>query len=101
MEEKATARHVAAAFLKPVWKYHELFTEIISDVNTKFAAEFWESWWKNIGTKEKKATVYHHQTDIQMERVHPVLGGYLPIFINYNQNNWYYLVPLAEFAYNN
>jgi len=30
-----------------------------------------------------------------------VLGGYLRIFVNYDQDDWYNLLPLAEFAYNN
>ena len=30
-----------------------------------------------------------------------MLGGYLRIFVNYDQNDWYHLLPLAEFAYNN
>ena len=47
------------------------------------------------------STAYHPQTDGQTERVNQVLGGYLRIFVNYDQNDWYHLLPLAEFAYNN
>ena len=101
LEEKATAQDVADVFLKEVWKHHGLPTEIISDMNAKFAGEFWQSLCKNLGIKRKMSTVYHPQTDGQMERVNQVLGGYLCIFINYDQNDWYHLLPLAEFAYNN
>jgi hypothetical protein len=36
-----------------------------------------------------------------MERVNQILETYLRIFINYDQDDWYSLLPLAEFAYNN
>ena len=101
LEEKATARDVADVFLKEVWKHHGLLTEIISDMDAKFAGEFWESLWKKLGIKRKMSTAYYPQTDGQMERVSQVLGGYLRIFVNYDQNDWYHLLPLAEFAYNN
>jgi hypothetical protein len=37
----------------------------------------------------------------QMERVNQTLKTYLRNFINYDQDDWYSLLPLAEFAYNN
>ena len=30
-----------------------------------------------------------------------MLEGYLHNFVNYDQNDWYQLLPLAEYAYNN
>jgi len=47
------------------------------------------------------STAYHPQTDGQTERVNQVLGGYLPIFVNYDQDDCYHLLPLAEYGYNN
>ena len=47
------------------------------------------------------STAYHPQTDGQTERTNQVLEGYLPNFVNYEQNDWYQLLPLAEYAYNN
>jgi len=42
LEAKATARDVAEAFLKEVWKLHSLPSEIISDMDARFAGKFWE-----------------------------------------------------------
>jgi len=100
LEEKATARDVAAAFGKEIWKLHGLPTNIISHMNSKFAGEFWELLCKKLSIKWKMSTAYHPQTDGQTERVNQVLEGYLRIFVNYDQNDWYHLLPLAEFAYN-
>ena len=44
---------------------------------------------------------YHPQTDGQTERINQVLEGYLRNFVNYDQNDWYQLLPLAEHEYNN
>jgi transposase InsO family protein len=47
------------------------------------------------------STSFHPQTDGEMERVNQTLKTYLHTFIHDDQDNWYSLLPLAEFAYNN
>jgi len=96
-----TAKDVANVFLREVWKLHCLHTEIISDMYAKFSGEFWESLCKLLGIKRKMSTVYHPQTHGQTERTNQVLEGYLRNFINYDQDDRYQLLLLAEFAYNN
>jgi aromatic ring hydroxylase len=44
---------------------------------------------------------FHPQIDIQMERFNQTLETYLRTFINYDKENRYSLLPLAEFAYKN
>ena len=44
---------------------------------------------------------YHPEGDGQTKRTNQTLEQYLWIFCNYQQDNWYTLLPLAEFAYNN
>src|SRR6266481_6120976 len=44
---------------------------------------------------------YHPETDGQTEHVNQILKQYLQVYINYQQDNWVHLLPLAEFAYNN
>jgi len=70
-------------------------------MNAKFSGEFWESLCKMLGVKRRMSTAYPHQTDGQTERTNQVLQGYLRTFVNYDQNDWYELLPLAEYAYNN
>ena len=101
LETNATPRDVADTFLKEVWKLHGHPSEIISDMEAKFSGEFWESLCKSLGIKRKMSTVYHPQTDGQTERTNQVLEGYLRNFVNNDQNDWYQLLPLAEYAYNN
>ena len=47
------------------------------------------------------STAYHPQIDGQTERTNQVLEGYLINFVKYDQNDWYQLRLLAEYAYNN
>ena len=44
---------------------------------------------------------YHPKSDGQTEWTNQTLEQYLHIFCNYQQDNWYTLLPLVEFAYNN
>jgi len=97
----ATAKDVADTFLKEVWKLHGLPSEIVSDMDAKFSCEFWESLCKALGLKRRMSKAYHPQTDGQTERTNQVLEGYLRNLINYDQNDWYQMLPLAEYAYNN
>ena len=100
-EQNATAKNVADVFLREVGKLHGLPTEIISDMDAKFSGEFWESLCKSLNIKRRMSTAYHPQTDGQTERTNQVLEGYLRNFVNYDQNDWYQLLPLAEHASNN
>ena len=44
---------------------------------------------------------YHPKGDGQTEWTNQTLEQYLHIFCNYQQDNWYTLLPLVKFAYNN
>jgi len=97
----STAQNVSETFLQEVWKLLGLPTEIVSDMDGKFSCEFWESWCKELGIKRRMSTAYLPQTEGKTERTNQVLEGYLRKFINYDQDEWYQLLPLAKYAQNN
>jgi transposase InsO family protein len=99
--ETATVKDVAKAYLKEVWKLHGLPKSIISDRDTKWTSEFWNGLCCLLRIKKRMPTSFYPQTDGQTEKVNQTLDTYLHRFINYDQDNWYSLLPLAEFAYNN
>jgi len=101
LNENTTAKDVADTFIRKIWKLHGLPTEMISDMDAKFSGACWGSLCKSLGIRQKMSTVYHPQTDGQTERTNQTLEGYLRNFGNYDQNDWYQLLPLAEHAYNN
>src|SRR5260370_2047102 len=44
---------------------------------------------------------YHLEGDGQMEHANQVLEQYPQVYMNYQQDDWVTLLPVAEFAYNN
>ena len=98
-------KETARLFIDNVYKYHGLPDDIISDRGTQFTSKFWQSLFKILQVEIKVSSAYHPQTDGQIdgqtERINQVLEQYLRCSINYHQDNWVDLLPLAEFAYNN
>ena len=92
---------LADLFVCHVISKHGVPVDIVSDRGTKFTSAFWSSLSTALGIKQNLSTAYHPQTDRQMERVNQVLEQYLHLYVNYDQDNWAALLPLAEFAYNN
>jgi hypothetical protein len=74
---------------------------MVSNRDAKWTGEFWDGLCQQLGIKKKLSMAFHPQTDGQTERVNQTLEAYKQIFVNYDQNDWYQLLPLAEFAYNN
>jgi len=101
LAKNVTAKDVADTFLKEVWKLHGLPSEIVSDMDARFSGQLWESLCKALGIKLRMSRAYHPQTDGRREITNQVLEGYLRNFVNYDQNDWYQMLPLAEYAYNN
>jgi hypothetical protein len=88
-------------FTRNVFRLHGLPDSIVSDRGPQFISKFWKTIHKELGVSVDLTTAYHPQSDGQTERVNQVLEQYLRCFMNYHQDNWYELLPLAEFAYNN
>jgi transposase InsO family protein len=92
---------IAKLFVDNIYKYHGLPDNIISDRGSQFTSKFWQTLFKILKVKIKLCSAYHHHTDGQTERINQFLEEYLRCTINYHQDNWTELLPLAEFAYNN
>jgi hypothetical protein len=96
-----TGEEIARLFVNNIYKYHGFPDDIISDRGTQFVSKFWQSLFKILKVEIKLSTTYHPQIDGQTERVNQVLEQYLRCTINYHQDDWIDLLPLAKFAYNN
>src|ERR1700712_2354959 len=100
-EKEKTAEGCAKLFLSNVWRLHGLPSSIVSDRDSVFTSSFWAELMKKLDIKRKMSTAFHPQTDGQTERVNQTLEHYLRQFCNYEQNDWYEMLPLAEYCYNN
>ena len=83
-----------------VW-HHGLPDSIVTDRGALFTSKFWSSLCYFLGIKRRLSTAFHPQTDGQTERQNSTMEAYLRAFINFQQNDWAKLLPMAQFAYNN
>jgi len=96
-----TAEGAARLFLHQVWKLHGLPKYVVSDCGPQFVARFTKELYQLLGIKLVSFTAWHPQTDGQTERINQELDQYLRLFVNERQDNWYDLLPMAEFQHNN
>src|SRR5882724_7589539 len=61
---------------------------------------FWRTLCQLLSIKANLSMAYHPETDSQTEWVNQILEQYLWVYINYQQDDWVNLLPLAEFVYN-
>ena len=92
---------LAEVIIDVVVRHHGLPDSIISDRGAIFTSKFWSSLCYFLGIKRRLSTAFHPQTDGQTERQNSTMEAYLRAFVNWEQNDWARLLPMAEFAYNN
>jgi len=96
-----TAAGAANLYVCNVWKLHGLPRKVISDRGPHFVALFMKELYRLLRIEAASSTAYHLQTDGQTEQVNQELEQYIRIFVGERQDDWYNLLPLAEFSYNN
>ena len=92
---------LAEVIIDVVVRHHGLLDSIITDRGSLFTSKFWSSLCYFLGIKRRLSTAFHPQTDGQTERQNSTMEAYLRAFVNWEQNDWVRLLPMAEFAYNN
>jgi len=96
-----TTAGAANLYLWNVWKLHGLLWKVVSNRGPQFIAAFMKELYRLLGIEAATSTAYHPPTDRQTEQVNQELEQYLQIFVGERQDDWYTLLPLAEFSYNN
>ena len=96
-----TSEDLAILFIMHVFSKHGVPEHVTSDRGPEFVSRFFRSLGKALDMKLHFTSGYHPEGDGQTERTNQTLEQYLRIFCNYQQDNWYTLLPLAEFAFNN
>jgi transposase InsO family protein len=84
-----------------ILRLHGAPISIISDRGTQWVSKFWQSLYKAIGTHLDYSTVYHPQTNGQIERVNQILEDILRACVLKYGSDWEKSLPHAEFSYNN
>jgi len=92
-----TAEGAARLFLHHVWKLHGLPKHVVSDCRPQFVASFTKELYRLLGVRLSSSTAWHPQMNGQTERVNQELDQFIRLFVNKWQNDWYDLLPIAEF----
>ena len=86
--EGTLAEGLARLFRDNVWKLHGLPESVVSDRGSQFVAELTKELNRMLGIETKLSTVFHPQTDGQMERMNQELEQYLRFFVDHRQKDW-------------
>ena len=100
-DDTITSPELAKLFLLHVFSKHRVPSHITSNRGSEFISHFFRSLGKVLDIHLHFTSSYHPEGDGQTERMNQMLEQYLCIYCNYQQDNWYELLPLAEFSYNN
>ncbi|GJT29565.1 putative reverse transcriptase domain-containing protein [Tanacetum coccineum] len=88
-------------YLKEVVSRHGVPVSIISDRDSRFTSNFWQSLQKDLVTRLDMSTAYHPQTDRQSHKTIQTLEDMLRACVIDFGNGWDKHLPLVEFSYNN
>ena len=91
---------LAEVIIDVVIRHHRLPDSIVTNWGSLFTLKFWSSLCYFFGIKCRLSTAFHPQTNSQTEQQNTTIKAYLRAFVNFEQNNWARLLPMAEFAYN-
>jgi len=97
MHTTVTAEGVARLFLHHVWKLYGLPKHVVSDCGPQFVASFTKELYRLLDIRLSSSTAWHPQTDGQTKRINQELNQFLRLFVNEQQDDWYDLLPIAEF----
>ena len=84
-----------------VVRYHSLPGSIVINRSPLFASKFWSSLCYFFGIKRKLSTTFYHQTNDKIKWQNSTIEVFFWALVNFKQNDWAKLLPIAEFAYNN
>ncbi|GAA5916771.1 hypothetical protein JCM5296_001318 [Sporobolomyces johnsonii] len=99
-EAGTDAPRFARLFYQHIFPNHGLPKDIVSDRGAVFDSSFWRTLSRLTRTKLSMSTAYHPQSDGVTERLNQTLEQFLRMHINYQQDDWETLLPLAAFVYN-
>ncbi len=90
---KALYQHVISKFGVP--------SDIVSDRDTRFTSDVWQSLATTLRIKLNMSSAHHPRTDGQTERFNSTIEQYLRMYINFQQDDWAQHLDSCAFALNN
>ena len=94
------SKEVARIFFDELVRHYGFPEKIISDRDTKFTSDFWQTLSKIMGIKLSFTTAHRAQADGQSERQNRTLEDSLRCLVAQNHDQWPALLSTIEFAHN-
>ncbi len=92
---------LAEVIIDVVVRHHGVLESTVMDRGSLFTSKFWSLLCYFLGIKRKLSIAFYSQTDGQTEKLNSTMEAYLRAFVNWEQDDWARLLPMAEFTYNN
>ena len=92
---------LAEVIIDMVVRYYGLSNSIITNCYLLFISKFWSLLYYFFGIKRRLFIVFYPQKNSQIIRQNNTMKAYFQAFVNFEQNDWVWLLFMAEFAYNN
>ena len=86
-ENNTFVENTIEMLIKKVFRLHELSASIVFDRGSQFVVTIWKSFCKRLNIQVKLFTVFHFETDEQIERSNQDLKRHLRIYCNYMQDD--------------
>ena len=96
-----TVQSLANLHAKHVWAHKGLPTIHSFNRGPQFKVEYTKQLYKKLGIEHWLSTVYHPQSQGQVENLNRWLETYLRMFISHRQDNWSNHLHTAQFTWNN
>jgi hypothetical protein len=95
------AEAVAETFIRTFYRQHGLPRAIVSDRGTQFTGALWARVCQLLKIVRRLSTAFSPETDGSTERMNQNVEAFVRTYVDYAQENWAALMPLAELAVNN
>jgi hypothetical protein len=99
--DNITAQGTAAIFFEQVVRHHGLPASIVSDRDTRFTSDFWQSLWARFGTRLQMSSSYHPQSNGQTESMNKTMKTMIKCYVNDHMDDWDEHLIEMEMAINN
>ena len=92
---------IVEVIIDVVVRHHGLLNTIVTNKGLLFTSKFWSSLCYFLDIKWRLSSTFHPQTNGQIEKQNSIMEAYFQVIVNFEQKDWTWLLPMAEFAYNN
>jgi transposase InsO family protein len=95
------AKELANLFIMNIFRLYGLPDSIVSNQGPQFASRLWKYLCNSLHIEPCLSTTFYPETNGQTEYINLVMEQYLRAYINYQQDDYAWYLPLTKFATNN